>query len=182
MVSDSQKHSGASGERLRQGVFRADNDLTGTIPRRTHMPDHIEPIPAVQGQTDWPAMLHDLEKRVEMLSDALEGVKLSMRRLVLAEPWLEQAITSFAAEQPQHPAHMEPVAKAEPELRMSYDAAHAYEDAPSYNFDAPVYEAAAEPEPAPAPSPSMSYDEDAREAVRRAVEEAKAQMAGGSLR
>ena len=36
------------------------------------MPDHIEPI-AHQGLTDWPAMMHDLEKRVEVLSDALEG-------------------------------------------------------------------------------------------------------------
>src|SRR3954452_14844286 len=112
------------------------------------MPDYIEPIPA-QGQTDWPAMLHDLEKRVEMLSDALEGVKLSMRRLVLAEPWLEQAITSFAAEQPQHPAHMEPVAMGEAEQPMSDEAPPAYDDVPSYNFDAPVYEAAREPETAP---------------------------------
>ena len=39
-------------------------------------------------------MLHDLEKRVEVLSDALDGVKLSMRRLVLAEPWVEEALTS----------------------------------------------------------------------------------------
>ena len=63
------------------------------------MPDHIEPVSMTQGQNDWPAMLHDLEKRVEVLSDALEGVKLSMRRLVLAEPWLEEAIAVAQSDQ-----------------------------------------------------------------------------------
>ena len=164
------------------------------------MPDQIEPIPAAQGQADWPAMLHDLEKRVEVLSDALEGVKLSIRRLVLAEPWLQ---TPYAAE----PVHMDPVSMPEPEQPVAYaepihqDALPAYaeapafyeeapaydepeihHDAPSYNFDAPAYEAVAPPvEPEPAYLP-VSYDEDAREAVRRAVEEAKAQMAAGQLR
>src|SRR3954452_17721713 len=95
------------------------------------MPDYIEPIPA-QGQTDWPAMLHDLEKRVEVLSDSLEGVKLSMRRLVLAEPWLEQAISSFAAEQPEHPAHLKPVSVAEPEQPVAYEAPPVYNEAPVY--------------------------------------------------
>src|SRR5215204_1856093 len=111
------------------------------------MPDHIEPIPAAQGQTDWPAMLHDLEKRVEVLSDSLEGVKLSMRRLVLAEPWLEQAITSFAAEQPEHPAHIEPVAMTEPEQEavppVYNDVLPVHDHAPSvYNEAPPVYDEA----------------------------------------
>src|SRR6476620_1411225 len=149
------------------------------------MPDHIEPVSMTQGQTDWPAMLHDLEKRVEVLSDSLEGVKLSMRRLVLAEPWLEQAITSFAAEQPEHPAHSEPIAMAELEQPPAYEApeihndAPVYNDAPAYSFEPPVVETA--PPPPQVVSPN-GYDDDAREAVRRAVEEAKAQMASGNLR
>src|SRR6185436_8777982 len=123
------------------------------------MPDHIEPIPAVQGQSDWPAMLHDLEKRVEVLSDALEGVKLSMRRLVLAEPWLEEALISHAPA----PAEVAPASTAES------TQPYMYEPAPPYHFDEP---------PAPFDEPAaVEYDDDAREAVRRAVEDSKAPMA-----
>lgn len=133
------------------------------------MPDYIEPI---QGQADWPAMLHDLEKRVEVLSDALEAVKLSMRRLVLAEPSLQQSASSLA------PPALEAAYATPPEQPAAPEALPVYDDAPAYNFDAPVFEAAPPVEPAP----SAAYDEDAREAVRRAVEEAKSQMASGDLR
>jgi len=149
------------------------------------MPDHIEPIATVGGQTDWPAMLYDLEKRVEVLSDALEGVKLSMRRLVLAEPWLEQATESVATQQPQHPAHTEPGATESGQSAAyetqpaDYGASPVYHAAPSYSFEPP----AAEVDPPVVETASQpGYDQDAREAVRRAVEDAKAQMASGDLR
>jgi hypothetical protein len=82
-------------------------------------------------------MLHDLEKRVEVLGNALEDVKLAIRRMALAEPWREQSLGVQAA---------------------------------------PLVEYQATPAPLPS---AVEYDEDAREAVRRAVEEAKAQMARG---
>src|SRR5262245_28784803 len=104
------------------------------------MPDYNEPIHAVPEQTDWPAMIHDLEKRVEVLSDALEDVKQVMRRLVIAGPWLSHTAVS----QPEGLTAYEPAPYAAPELPAA-----------------------------------VVYDEDAREAVRRAVEEAKAQMAAG---
>jgi hypothetical protein len=128
------------------------------------MPDQIEPITPHEGQTDWPAMLHDLEKRVEVLSDALEGVKLSMRRLALAEPWLEEAPTPQAAPPPE----TAPVDMAEA------TQFYAFEPAPSYHFDEP---GSAFDEPA-----VVQYDDDAREAVRRAVEDAKTPMTPGAWR
>src|SRR4051794_20606575 len=112
------------------------------------MPDHIEPIATVGGQTDWPAMLHDLEKRVEVLSDALEGVKLSMRRLVLAEPWLEEATASVATQQSQHPAHTEPVATESGQSAAyetqpaDYGTSPVYDAATSYSFEPPAAEVA----------------------------------------
>ena len=137
------------------------------------MPDHIEPVSMTQGQNDWPAMLHDLEKRVEVLSDALEGVKLSMRRLVLAEPWVEDAITSHVAEQP---SPMAPYGLPAPEQPAPNEAtaANGGPEFASYHFEEPVAQLAAD-----AP---VEYNADAREAVRQAVEDAKAQMVSDGWR
>jgi hypothetical protein len=118
------------------------------------MPDHIEPVVA-EGLAEWPAMLHDLEKRVEVLSDALEAVKLSLRRIVMAEPWLEEAMVKNGAE-----------AAPTPLRSISASVTQSQPDVP---------------ESAPA-APAAIYDEEAREAVRRAVQEAKSQMAGDEWR
>jgi hypothetical protein len=101
------------------------------------LPDYNEPLYAAPQQADWQAMLHELEKRVEVLGNALDEVKLAVRRIATAEPW----------------------------------AAGAYEAPAPYAVDE---------QPAQSVQPSsVEYDDDAREAVRRAVEEAKAQMARG---
>src|SRR5688500_11743045 len=128
------------------------------------MPDHIEPISAHPGLADWPAMMHDLEKRVEVLSDALEGVKLSMRRLVLAEPWVEEALSSHA------PAPAEVALAETAEATQPY----MYEPAPAYHFD--------EPPAAFEESAAVEYDDEAREAVRRAVEDSKTPTAPSDWR
>ena len=121
------------------------------------MPDHIEPIASARGKVDWPAMLHDLEKRIETLSDALDGVRLSMRRLVLAEPWLEEAIAGHPPQIPPEPAYPPAPLEPAPERRARQP-------------DAVQPVAAAEPLP--------EDEAAARDAVRRAVEEARAELSG----
>jgi len=141
------------------------------------MPDQIPPV-STQGQNDWPAMLHDLEKRVEVLSDALEGVKLSMHRLVLAEPWVEEAISSHAAEQPS-PIVQASLPDADQAAAYEREAAREVPELASYDLDEPTTQYPTDQYPTDGP---VEYNADAREAARQAVEDVKAQTAFGGWR
>jgi hypothetical protein len=88
------------------------------------MPESPNPL-TPQDQIDWHGMLHDLEKSVELMSDALTAVHMSVRRIVMAEAWL-----------PQKGAEPAPVASA-PEPPV---AAAASEEPPAVE-PAPVPEA-----------------------------------------
>src|SRR4051794_13401675 len=81
------------------------------------MPEAPNPL-TPQNQIDWHGMLHDLEKSVERMSDALVEMRTSVRRIVMAEAWLPTTAPEPVATVPpvavQAPAVEEAVPMSEP--------------------------------------------------------------------
>jgi hypothetical protein len=164
------------------------------------MPDNISPL-TPQNQIDWHGMLHDLEKSMEQLSDAVDGVRMSVRRIVMAEAWLPQTTVEPVAPAPLQTAPA-PVAEPVVDQVAPLDVPKPGPVAPE-TTSAPEAVADLAPEPTPveeeasrelvqrfvddvraerdeasAAMAAADEDRDARESVRLAVEQARAELTG----
>src|SRR5947209_15321431 len=77
------------------------------------MPEAPNPL-TPQNQIDWHGMLHDLEKSVERMSDALLEMRTSVRRIVMAEAWLPTSAPEPVAAMPPQPVAEEAAPVEEP--------------------------------------------------------------------
>jgi hypothetical protein len=135
------------------------------------------PLPLTpQNQIDWHGMLHDLEKSVEQMSDALDGVRMAVRRLVMAEAWLPQTTVEppLAAAQPIPAGAFEPVADQIAGVAVPPPIAEQ-----AHQHSEPVPPPAALANAASQIPVTAEDEEDAREAVGRAVEDARAELNPG---